>query len=143
MSLALTTPKLSEHVRQTTMVCGVRLPKLSNRFCKEIMAATNHIQPPSPSSSNEEVNSYLESVDAINQAYTYLRYQKLGIEIVAEVDDLFYEVVLPEGWHVEPRSGTAYWSELVDENDRLIGEVFCKTAFYDRDAFIDFKEELA
>lgn len=64
-------------------------------------------------------------------------YEKLGIKIVKEYDDLFYDVELPEGWKIKA-TNHSMWSKLLDEKGRERASIFYKGAFYDRDAFISF-----
>lgn len=141
MNLTSSMIEFSERVGQKSIAYGTRLPKRSNDMCSDVMAITKHIKRPSPTASREKWDAYWAEVNITNEAYTYMRYQNLGIEIVAEVDDLFYEVVLPNGWQIESHWDSAYWSDLVDENDECIGSIFYKAAFYDCRAFINFKEE--
>ena len=133
--------EFSERIGQQSITYGTRLPKRCNHYCKDVMKMTRHIKRPSYCAQNEEWDAYTAEVNSINEAYTLMRYRRLGIEVVAEVDDLFYEVVLPDGWQVKPHSDSAYWSDIVDENGKCIGDVFYKAAFYDRDAFVNFEEE--
>lgn len=130
--------EFSERVGQKSVAYGTRLPKRSNGMCRDVMAITQHIKRPSSTASREEWDAYWDEVNITNEAYTYMRYQNLGIEIVAVLDDLFYEVVLPEGWQVKSHGDSAYWSDLVDEHGDRVGSIFYKAAFYDRSAFINF-----
>ena len=43
---------------------------------------------------------------------------KSGIEIVDEHDNLFYNVVLPEGWKVE--NTDRYWNHVKDQNGNTV-----------------------
>lgn len=65
-------------------------------------------------------------------------YAKMGIKIIGEVNDLFYEVELPAGWKIDA-SGHSMWSTLVDAKGRERGKIFYKAAFYDRSAFISLR----
>ena len=69
--------------------------------------------------------------------FTKQQYEKMGINIVAEYDDLFYSVELPEGWRIEA-TGHSLWNNLFDNHGRKRATFFYKAAFYDRDAFINF-----
>lgn len=69
--------------------------------------------------------------------YTRKQYEKRGIEIIDEYDDLFWNVKLPEGWEVRA-TDHAMWNELIDNKGRKRASFFYKAAFYDRDAFINF-----
>lgn len=72
-----------------------------------------------------------------NIEYTRQQYEQMGIVIVEEYNDLFWSVILPEGWKIE---ATAHlmWKNLVDNKGRKRADFFYKAAFYDRDAFINF-----
>ena len=72
-----------------------------------------------------------------NIEYTKQQYEKMGIVIVDEYDDLFYNVELPEGWHIKATDHTM-WNNLFDNKGRKRASFFYKAAFYDRDAFINF-----
>lgn len=65
--------------------------------------------------------------------------ESLGIQVTGVHDDLFYTVVLPDGWY---KTGTDHsmWSELFDENGKQRASMFYKAAFYDRRAFIRIEE---
>lgn len=71
-------------------------------------------------------------------AYTINQYTEMGIKVLGDYDDLFFEVELPEGWDTRATSHTM-WNELIDEKGRKRGTFFYKAAFYDRDAFINFE----
>ena len=139
MNLTSSMIEFSERVGQQSIAYGTRLPKRSNDMCRDVMAITQHIKRPSHTASREEWDVYFAEVNITNEAYTYMRYQNLGIEIVAEQDDMFYEAVLPEGWQVKSHGDSAYWSDLVAKNGERIGSIFYKAAFYDRRAFINFE----
>lgn len=72
-----------------------------------------------------------------NIEYTKQQYEKMGITIVDECDDLFWNVVLPEGWTIKATDHTM-WNNLFDDKGRKRANFFYKAAFYDRDAFINF-----
>lgn len=65
------------------------------------------------------------------------QYAKMGIVILEEDDDLFYNVQLPNGWQIEA-TDHSMWNKLVDDKGRNRAKFFYKAAFYDRDAFINF-----
>jgi hypothetical protein len=69
--------------------------------------------------------------------YTRAKYERMGIEIIEEYDDLFWSVKLPEGWEIRATDHTM-WNELIDNKGRKRASFFYKAAFYDRDAFINF-----
>jgi hypothetical protein len=58
--------------------------------------------------------------------------ESLGFEF-GEVDDIFIDVNLPEGWKIEP-TDHSMWSELIDPNGYKRAGIFYKAAFYDRSA---------
>lgn len=70
--------------------------------------------------------------------YTRAQYEKMGIEVVDEYDDLFWNVRLPDGWEVKA-TDHAMWNELRDDKNRKRATFFYKAAFYDRSAFINFE----
>lgn len=72
-----------------------------------------------------------------NLAYTKQQYEKMGITIVDEYDDLFYNVQLPEGWETKA-TDHSMWNDLLDDKGRKRANFFYKAALYDRDAFINF-----
>lgn len=59
--------------------------------------------------------------------------KQMGITLGAEVDDLFVEAQLPDGWQ-KRATDHATWSELLDEKGRKRASIFYKAAFYDRSA---------
>ena len=70
--------------------------------------------------------------------YTKNQYEKMGITIVGQYDDLFYDVQLPEGWEIKA-TDHSMWNDLFDDKGRKRANFFYKAAFYDRDAFINFE----
>jgi hypothetical protein len=68
------------------------------------------------------------------EAYTKVEYEKMGIEIINEANDLFWNVKLPEGWEVKA-TDHSMWNEVRDNKGRKRMTFFYKAAFYDRDAF--------
>lgn len=77
-------------------------------------------------------NRHLEKEDAKRQ------YEKMGIVVLNEYDDLFYNVQLPNGWKIKA-TDHSMWNELRDDKNRLRAKFFYKAAFYDRDAFVAFE----
>lgn len=65
-------------------------------------------------------------------------YERLGIKVIGKTkdNDLFYDVVLPEGWKINPTEHSM-WSDLVDDKGEKVAGVFYKAAFYDRRAIVD------
>ena len=68
------------------------------------------------------------------EAYTRVQYEKMGIDIVNDFDDLFWNVKLPEGWEIKATEHPM-WNEVRDAQGRKRMTFFYKAAFYDRDAF--------
>jgi hypothetical protein len=66
---------------------------------------------------------------------TIEKLKSLGIEFHDEVDDLFVNVTLPEGWSKRATDHSMH-SDLLDDKGRKRASIFYKAAFYDRRAFI-------
>jgi hypothetical protein len=68
------------------------------------------------------------------------QYHKMGIKVftTSKGDDLFIGVKLPEGWKKEA-TNHSMWNNLVDDKGHIRATFFYKAAFYDRDAFVNFK----
>lgn len=86
--------------------------------------------------------NYRERVHIANknkEEWTRQQYERMGIKIIDKFDDLFYSVELPEGWEIRA-TDHSMWNDLIDNKGRKRATFFYKaeTAFYDRDAFIDF-----
>lgn len=64
-------------------------------------------------------------------------YEKLGIAVLGDFDDIFYKVQLPAGWNKQA-TGHSMWSKLLDDKGRERASIFYKAAFYDRHAHIGF-----
>lgn len=67
-------------------------------------------------------------------------YIKRGIKVIgpSKDDDLFYDVILPEGWKIEPTEHSM-WSKLSNEKGEKVASIFYKASFYDRSAHIGFR----
>lgn len=74
-----------------------------------------------------------------NKKWTKEQYEKMGIKIINENDNLFFNVTLPDGWKVKP-TDHSMWNEVIDNNDRRRISFFYKGAFYDRKAFSNFEK---
>ena len=61
--------------------------------------------------------------------------ERWGVVRGKDVDDLFCECVLPEGWS-KKATEHSMWSYLLDERGLNRADIFYKAAFYDRDASI-------
>lgn len=59
----------------------------------------------------------------------------LGIRTLgpSKDDDLFVDVELPLGWKIEPTEHNM-WSDLMNDSDEVVANIFYKAAFYDRKA---------
>lgn len=66
-------------------------------------------------------------------------WEALGFTFGADVDDLFCEATMPDGWTVKA-TGHAMWNDILDHKGRKRGQFFYKGAFYDRDAFMSSPE---
>lgn len=69
--------------------------------------------------------------------FTRSQYERMGIQVVNEYDDLFFSVVLPEGWEIHG-TGHSMWNDVTDDKGRKRISFFYKGVFYDRDAFSNF-----
>ena len=78
------------------------------------------------------------NITACSSADAKDQYEKMGIVVAGEYDDLFFNVSLPEGWEIRA-TGSSYWNNLYDARGRLRAKFFYKAAFYDRDAHIVFE----
>lgn len=117
---------------QRIVVANQRLPQKTNDHCVPDEFRFNGIE---DSMSWEERN---EITNRNNREYTKNQYEKMGIEIVSEYDDLFYSVKLPKGWEIKA-TDHSMWNNLFDDKGRKRANFFYKAAFYDRDAFINFE----
>jgi hypothetical protein len=59
--------------------------------------------------------------------------ERMGVVFGADVDALFVNVTLPDGWSKVPTTHSM-WSELRDAGGHVRAGIFYKAAFYDRDA---------
>lgn len=62
--------------------------------------------------------------------------KQLGFKFGKEQDDIFLNVVFPEGWG-KKATEHSMWSDLLDEKYRVRGNIFYKAAFYDRSAHMN------
>lgn len=60
-------------------------------------------------------------------------WESLGFAFGGPVDGIFAEAKFPEGWKKQP-TDHAMWSDIVDGQGRVRGNIFYKAAFYDRRA---------
>ena len=78
-----------------------------------------------------------EIAEKNNIEYTKQQYEKMGIQIIGDHNDVLYKVVLPGGWRIETED---YWSNLYDNEGRQRASFFYKNTIYDLDAFINFND---
>jgi len=57
----------------------------------------------------------------------------LGVKFLKPANDLFFNVILPEGWVIKPTSHSM-WSDLKDDKGSVVANIFYKAAFYDEKA---------
>lgn len=62
-------------------------------------------------------------------------YKSLGIKVIrtSEGDKLFYDVILPSGFKIQPTDQPMH-SDLLNSEGEKVGGIFYKAAFYDRKA---------
>lgn len=75
-----------------------------------------------------------------NKKWTREKYEKMGILIVNETNDLQYEAIMPENWTVQPAGN--YWIHVYDDKYRLRFSIYKKDEDYDRDYFVRFKTRI-
>ena len=63
------------------------------------------------------------------------QFEAMGIVFGDDADDLFVNVILPDGWCKRPTDHNM-WSELIDDKGHKRAMIFYKAAFYDRSAHI-------
>lgn len=116
---------------QQSVVRNQRLPKKLNDHSVPYDIRWNGVE---DSMEWEEKNKI---VTQNNIEYTKQQYERMGIVVIEEYDDLFWNVELPEGWKIEA-TDHSMWNNLFDDKGRKRANFFYKAAFYDRDAFINF-----
>lgn len=85
-----------------------------------------------PKVTNDHFKSNDEIIDWVKQ-----QYEKIGITIISEHDNLFWNVELPDGWKIKATDHTM-WNELLDDKGRKRARFFYKASPYDRYAWIGF-----
>lgn len=67
-------------------------------------------------------------------------YERLGIKFKKSIegDDLFGMYEVPNGFKTIATDHNM-WNDLLNEKDEVVASFFYKAAYYDRDAFINFK----
>lgn len=117
---------------QQNVIRGMRLPKKTN---EHTVPSEIRFRGVSNDMSYEERR---EIVDHNIYEYTKEQYEKMGIGVSRDYDDLFWSVSLPVGWEIRATDHTM-WNELIDDKGRKRATFFYKAAFYDRNAFINFE----
>jgi hypothetical protein len=117
---------------QQSVVRNMRLPKKTNdhKVPRELFWRGT--------SNDMSYEERKKITDLNNFEYTREQYEKMGVKIINEYDDLFCNVELPEGWEIKATDHTM-WNELIDNKGRKRATFFYKAAYYDRDAFINFE----
>ena len=115
---------------QQDVVANQRLPKKANNFTVPRDILTVGVD------NSMEIRERLAIEKQNNIAYTRRRYEEMGIIIVGDHDDLFYNVKLPDGWSIED-TDHPMWNVLLNDKHEEVANFFYKAAFYDRDAFIN------
>lgn len=116
---------------QQSVVRNQRLPKKLNDYSVPREVRWNGIE------ESMDWNETHKIQTQNNIEYTKQQYERMGITIVEEYDDLFWNVTLPEGWEIKA-TDHSMWNNLFDDKGRKRANFFYKAAFYDRDAFINF-----
>lgn len=78
------------------------------------------------------------SPHGIEKSEVRKKYEELGIEILSEADEYFYNVKLPPNIEIKATEH-AMWNEVYQDG-KEIASFFYKASFYDKDAFINFKQ---
>lgn len=86
-----------------------------------------------------DINERMERENKNNKVWTTKQYEEMGIKIIEEHDDLFLNVILPDGWKIKG-TGHSMWNEVFDNKNRKRITFFYKGVFYDRDAFSNFEQ---
>lgn len=123
----------SEKREQQNVVMNQRMPIKSNDYSVPIEIRRLNIN------DSMQWEERFEIEKSNNIKWTREQYEKMGIKIVDEYDDLFFNVILPDGWKVKP-TDHSMWNEVVDEKGRKRISFFYKGAFYDREAFSNFEK---
>lgn len=108
------------------------LPKKINDHCVPHEIRFRGVTP------SMEYKEEREIVIRNNIDFTKEQYEKMGITIHDEADDLFWNVSLPEGWSIKA-TDHRLWKHVYDEKGRKRADFFYKAAAWDRDAFINFE----
>lgn len=123
----------SEKREQSNIVRNQRLPIKSNDFITPREIRMTGID------DDMTWEERLEIKKENNKKWTIKQYETMGIIIVDEYDDLFFNVEIPNGWEIKP-TDHSMWNEVFDSKGRKRISFFYKGAFYDRDAFSNFEK---
>lgn len=115
---------------QQDVVANQRLPRIANDFTIPREVLTKGID------KSMEIREQLTIKKQNNFLYTKQKYEEMGIVILGDHDDLFYNVQLPDGWRIE-NTDHPMWNVLLNEKHEEVSTFFYKAAFYDRNAFIN------
>jgi hypothetical protein len=75
-----------------------------------------------------DLKKQIEIEDINNRKWTKEQYEKMGIKIINEYDDLFINVELPNEWEIKP-TDHSMWNEVFDNNNRKRISFFYKRCF--------------
>jgi hypothetical protein len=68
--------------------------------------------------------------------------EALGFVFGTDDDDLFINVIMPQGWHKKATDHPMH-SDLIDDKGRIRGGIFYKAAFYDRSAHMSLSRRFS
>jgi hypothetical protein len=89
--------------------------------------------------SSKEAVSRLPKTGSINAENLKAEFEALGFKFGKEIDNVFVEVILPEGWKIKP-TDHYMWSDLCDGKDRIRGHIFFKPDFWDRNGHVSLRQ---
>lgn len=115
---------------QQSVVRNQRLPKMMNDHSVPNDVRWNGVTKDMQYSEERKI------IQKNNIEYTRKQYEKMGIVIVKEYNDLFWDVTLPEGWKIEA-TDHSMWNNLFDNKGRKRADFFYKIC---DDAFINFNK---
>jgi hypothetical protein len=122
----------SERREQSSVVRNQRLPKKANDH-----TVPHDIFWAGIDDNDKDYPSWWTRQRENNINWMKEQYEAMGIKIINEYDDLFYNVQLPDGWEIKA-TDHPMWNEIYDDQDRKRMKFFYKDSIYDRDAFTNF-----
>lgn len=128
--------EVSEKREQDYIVNNSKLPMLANRSDVPYQIINAGVEP------SMEIEQIIKTNHINNRKWTMDQYEKMGIKILDEYDELFLNVELPEGWNIQA-TDHAMWNDVLDEKGRRRIQFFYKGSFYDRDAFTNFQRRFS